>query len=413
MQKRGRFIGGHVPAVGDIARFHQHPSLSQLTRVSFTNFQVPSLHKPQPKEGDDAAALQLYEEDGAVIDAVAAAISQLSALRHLVFESSTVMNDRLLPLLPRDLEHLELINCWEIRSEDLSLFLHTHGSKLRILTLMHNQSLNLAFLTELAESCPNLEELRINMQYYRHHDSLDDSDPMYDYVLLSNQTPSWPQSIRVIDLEHVREWSVETAEMFLQSLVDSAERLHNLRHLALKTMLNIPWQVRATMRSEWGSKMQKVFLRPFEAPESAATLEAQIDSDGSEKRRRRKRSLTPSRRSGRIAAHEAEAVNHSRAAKQRSSSQRRSFYKEPDTDEEEFDVSDPETENEEEEAQPAEEENKVPGLPVQGLCKSVNITFDNQKPREVQFGMEDFLTEDEESEEEWNSDVEEEDAIAF
>ncbi|KAI9155329.1 hypothetical protein HJFPF1_07911 [Paramyrothecium foliicola] len=408
----GRLLGGHVPKIEDIIQLHQTPVFSQLTRVSFTNFQVPSLHKPQPKDGDEEAAARLYEEDGAVIAAVGAAISKLECLQHLVFESSTVMNDRLLPLLPQSLLHLELINCWEIWSEDLATFLQTHGSKMRILTLMHNQSLNLAFLTDLSSTCPKLEELRMSMSYFRHHDSLNDSDPMYDYALLPEQVPSWPPTIRVIDLEHVRDWSVETAEMFLQTLIDNAQNLPNLRHLALKTMLNIPWQSRATMRSEWKSRMEKVFLRPIEPPSNVVAPQESDEPGSARKKSRRKRSLTPSRRSGRIAAHEAEAADQApRASKHRSQSYGRSFYREPDTDED-FDESEPsETEQVE---QGAQSTNQDPELPVQGLCKIVNISFDNQKPREVQYGMEDFLTDNQESDEEWDHDEEEDDdAVVF
>ena len=52
---------------------------------------------------------------------------------------------------------------------------------------------------------------------------------------------------------------------------------------------------------------------------------------------------------------------------------------------------------------------------VQGLCLTVSVTFDNQKVREHQYGMEDFRTEDEneESEEEWDGDFEEDTAVAF
>jgi hypothetical protein len=418
----GRFLGGYVPTVDDIARMHQTPVFSHLTRITFTNFQVPSLYKPQPKRGGEDAAMKLLEEDKSVIESIAKAISQLESLQHLVFESSTVMNHRLLPLLPRTLDHLQLINCWEVRSDDLASFLKTHGSKMRTLTLMHNQSLDLAFLTDLAYSCPQLLELRMNLSYFRHHNFFDDSDPMYDAVLLPEQVPSWPSSIRVIDLEHIRDWSVEAAEMFLQSLIDSAESLPNLRHLAIKTMLNIPWQTRATMRVEWKTKMAKVFLRSYKPPTMLVKApERPNENSIAPKKARRKRSFTPSRRSGRIAAHEAET---SRASKIRPQSRGRSFYKEPDTDE---DFGDDDGDNYEgdrkeeaeddaaaaenmQETQHVDEGTYTPGLPVQGMCKTVSIVFDNQKTREFQYGMEDFLTDDDtESEEEWNSDLDDDD----
>ncbi|KAH7311736.1 hypothetical protein B0I35DRAFT_438796 [Stachybotrys elegans] len=405
----GSLLGGMVATIGDVVALHQTPAFSNLTRVSFTNVQVPSLHKPQPKPGDEEAALMLDREDGAVVQSVANAIAELKSLKHLVFESSTVMNDRLLPLLPDNLEHVELINCWEIKSEDLQLFLSSHGTKIRYLTLMHNQSLDLAFLTTLADTCPCLQELRLSMLYYRHHDSLNDADPLYDFALLPDQVPKWPSSIRVIEMEHIRDWSVETAEMFFQSLIDSAPNLPNLRHLAIKTMLDIPWQTRATMRHEWRGKLERVFLRPLEMPRSG-NASGELDQEDAaahpRKRRRTKLSLSPSRRSGRIAAHKTKSNS-----KLRRRQENYSMYREPDTDED-ITMSDSEDEGH---SQDHDEDaaTQEPDFHVQGLCTTVSILFDNQKPREIQYGMEDFRVEDEESEEEWDGDYEDDDSVVF
>ena len=140
--------------LAEIAQFHQRDTFSHLTKVGFINFQVPSLSMPPPDQGDEEMALQQFNADGAVIEPIANAICELKYLRHLTFESSTVMNHRMLPLLPHNLVQLDLINCWEVRSEDLSLFLNTHSQELKVLNLLSCQSLNLAFLTELAQSCP-------------------------------------------------------------------------------------------------------------------------------------------------------------------------------------------------------------------------------------------------------------------
>ena len=370
-----RLFGG---SIYDMARIHQRSSFSRLTRLSFTNFQVPSLHMLPPKEGDEETALMQYEADGAVIQAIADAILELKFLKHLVFESSTVMNDRLLPLLPHNLTRLDLINCWEVKSDDLARFLCSHGRELEILNLLHNQSLDLAYLTDLAETCPSLREIHMNLSYYRHHESIDDGDPMYDQALTLDQIPKWPSTLRLIEFEHIRDWSVEAAEAFLQSLINQAERLPDLRHLVIKTILNISWQSRATMRREWRAKIDKVFRRAWQPPSECSTLRRDQksppdeDEDGSDnpRKKRRFRGSPPSRRSGRLAL-------------------------QGDVNRDNDDGID------------------VPF--VQGLCEVVTIIIDNQKVRELQYGMEDFLRSgSDESEDEWNGDLDDDDtAIAF
>lgn len=417
----GSLFGGYIADYSDILRVHQTPSFAHLTRLSLTNFQVPSLKNAQqgPENAEDD--LQSNLRDDAAIDAVADAIAQLKFLKHLVFESSTIMTDRLLPLLPRHLTHFELINCWEIKSEDLAVFLMTHGSDLRVLSLMHNQSLSLAFLTILAEACPDLRELRMNMSYFRHHDSLNDADPMYDCALLPSQVPTWPSSIRVIDIEHIRNWSVEAAQMFLQSLVDNAGDLPNLRHIVIKTMLDIPWQARAALRSELRPMVEQVFLRRVEHPQSVSTLQEASSPHESPRSRKRKRSASPRsplRRSGRIEAH---TRSSPRRPRRENTSQRhqpgRSLYKEPDTDEDEFDDDAESSGSEAFEAQQSPTPAAAQPAPViQGLCNTVSIVFDNQKVRELQYSMADFLSDEEESSgEEWDGDNDDENdfAIAF
>ena len=410
-----RLLGAHVANESAISAIHQLPSFAHLTKLSFTNFQVPSLHKPEAK--DEAGALEIYEEDGRVIEAIAGSISQLDSLRHLVFESSTVMNDRLLPLLPTNLMHLELINCWEVRSEDLSQFLHTHGHNMASLTLLHNQSLDLAFLTDLAETCPGLRELHMNLSYYRHHASVSDADPMYDQALLPDQLPLWPSSLRVIEIEHVRQWSAEAAEMFLQSLVDSAPNLPNLRRLAIKTMLNIPWQRRAELRRIWVEKLDHVFLRRWEPPNPVTTLRPQETTADTSvasptKKRKQAQPSPPSRRSGRIAAHASDSDRRSSRGLRHSN---RPLYRDPDTDEDEADFSESEhAASDGGDDGEKSREDAEPQLPVQGMCETVSIMFDNQKVRELQYGMEDFNDdEDESSGDEWNRDEEEEDDHVF
>lgn len=414
----GRFIGGCVPDVQTMGHIHQTPPFSQLTKLSLTNFQVPSLSKLQQKPESEEEELRAYHEDGLVIESVGNAISQLARLDHLVFESSTVLNHRLLPLLPHQLAHLEFINCWEVNSEDLAGFLRTHGGSLRTLTLLHNQSLDLGFLTTLSESCPGLRELHMNLSYYRHHDCVNDADPMYDQALLPSQIPTWPSSLRVIIIEHVRDWSAEAAETCLQSLIDNAKKLPHLRHLAIKSTLDIPWQTRATMRREWRARMEKVFLRPLACPQPRATLRP-LPMDMDEAPRKRKRSggppRPPSRRSGRLAAHADGPTTD--AAKSLRRQRRRPSYRDPDTDEDETDGSAPGQGTDDDAPDDtvtgaAKRSCGYDDLAVQGLCKTVNVQFDNQKVRELQYSMEDFVDDqDTESEDEWQGDHDDDESI--
>ncbi|KAL6852226.1 hypothetical protein J3F83DRAFT_756633 [Trichoderma novae-zelandiae] len=411
----GRLLGGPVANFSDIVRVHQMPAFAHLKRLSLTNFQAPSLLEDDDDDDEDHD-LEISLKNYVATAAIADAIAQLKSLKHLVFESSTIMTKQLLSLLPKDLSHLELINCWEIESEDLAQFLLTHGQCLRALTLMHNQSLNLAFLTVLAEACPNLRELRMNLSYFRHHDSVNDSEPMYDFALLPDQVPTWPASLRVIDLEHIRNWSVETAEMFIQSLVDKARDLPNLRHLVIKTMLDIPWQARATLRSRLRPMVERVFLRESEPPHSYATIVhggSLHDPLGSRKRKRTPLSDSPLRRSNRIEAHIDISPSCSRRYnKLRRRRPGRPVYREPDTDEDEFDesgASDGET-SQVQQGSAAEEP------AIQGLCDVVSIVFDNQKPRELPFTMNDFVADEEVSSgEEWDGDDDDgyDNALAF
>ncbi|KAF7543773.1 hypothetical protein G7Z17_g10467 [Cylindrodendrum hubeiense] len=420
----GRLLGGHVPTIQDITRVHRDPSFAHLTKLSFTNFQVPSLDKPRPKPGDEERELELFNEDCAVIDSIADAISQLQSLQHLVFESSTVMNHRLLSLLPKELTHFSLINCWEVKSDDLEMFLHAHGRNIRTLTLSHNQSLDMAFLPNLANACPHLEELRMNLSYFRLHETLslvnNDSDPMYEVALLPHQIPKWPASLRVVDFEHIRHWSVETAEMFLHSLIDNAGNLPNLRHLAIKTMLNIPWKARADMRHQWRKKLDKVFLRRYEPPRTHTSLRQppidEVAPPPQEKQKKKRLSDPPSRRSTRLAVHASDSESRNSSNSKGRRSLGRPTYQDPETDEDEFESSDDDGDDSpapgDTGPQGQDEGASAPAKPViQGLCTTVSIVFDNQKPTELQYGMEDFMDEDRtESDGDWDGDQDDDEA---
>lgn len=424
-----RLLGKYVTDMADISRIHQLPSFAGIRKLGFTNFQLPSLHKTV-KDDDEDGKEQLYQEDAHAIDSIANSISKLENLKHLIFEASQILNERLLPQLPKTLSRLDLINCWEVNSDELAAFLRTHGNSIGTLNLMHNQSLDMGFLTDLADTCPRLRDLRMNLSYYRHHEWVIDSDPMYEQALLPHQVPMWPQSLHLVEMEHVRLWSLEAAEMFLQSFINSAPELPNLRHLSIKYGLDIPWQDRANMRKKWYEKLTKVFLRPWTPPKLFTTLRPQLpaaapagtsSSPAQRGRPKKPQDWKPSplsRRSGRIAA----TSDSDRGAAGRLRKNSRPLYRDPDTDEDEVEFTDDEVFfNPDAKKQELADDNQdlsdndASNAPfVQGLCETVNILFDNQKASEMQYGMEDFFDEDSESSgEEWNSnnDVDEDDSV--
>ena len=239
----------NVRRMGEI---HQLASFQGLERLSLTNYDHPRRTKKSESSKDGVSLAQ--------------SISALPNLRHLTFESCNIVDDELLPLLPRQLTGLTLINCPTVSSDNLQPYLDSHGSKLKELTLSHNLSLNLSFLPWLASACPQLEQLKMDFQYFGSHSLHPNPSPNFEVLLLSSEIPTWPSTLRTLELVHLRNWSLETAEMFLQSLVLSASNLLQLRRLVLKAILKIGWRDRANFRDLWIPKLSHVFLRKPDPP---------------------------------------------------------------------------------------------------------------------------------------------------
>jgi hypothetical protein len=245
-------LAGKKRPIESLLDIHQSPSFSGLRKIAFVNYQKVWVRK--------------NAEDPRHEKLLADTLNVLSGLEHLAFESSTLVNSILLPLLPINLKHLEIINCSEVDSDDLAVFLISHGSQLRTLTLNHNISLNLSFLTVLGSSCPHLESLRMNLTYYNAHSSYRDSDPGYERLLAVNEKPHWPATLRTIELTQLRRWDIDTAKMFFQSILESADTLVNLRRLVIKAILNTSWRDRSSFRDEWVGAFERVFKGHFDPP---------------------------------------------------------------------------------------------------------------------------------------------------
>ncbi|KAH8677538.1 hypothetical protein BX600DRAFT_450066 [Xylariales sp. PMI_506] len=385
-------LAGESCSLDKLEAIHKTPSFANLRKITFVNYQVPSLNT---LNADDAA---IVEMDLPKIQQMAVAIGALPHLEHLVFESSTIVNAALLNSLPKGLKHLQLINCWDVTADTLREFLLTHGHSLDELTLEHCQALSLAFLPVLGTACPNLTHLTINLKYFRYLDSYNDADPDYKDLLGDGQVPTWPSSLEYLDIQHMRHWGgsseIETARVFFKSLTDSASTLPHLRHISLKAMINAPIRERSKFRDKWVPRMEDVFKRPFVNPKPVPRRPKAIPPLKKDKSPESTKvcavAVPPSRRSTRIAERPPTETLTSEVpsaserelkvmARLRNESKRLTAQM-PQRD---YNADD-------------EDSDDVLGTgegPAfkQRLCTVVDIQVDNQKLGENQFGMTDFM----------------------
>ncbi|MCJ1455475.1 hypothetical protein MMC28_005830 [Mycoblastus sanguinarius] len=201
-------------------------------------------------------------------DMLADALNALPNLNGLSFRMSSVVNERLVPMLPNNLQDLEMIDCPILFSRSLKGFLIEKGRLMRTLILDHNQSLNLSFVACLGDSCPNLEVLKMDLRYLSSHYCFQDTDPKYTALIGSTEKPTWPASLQTLELQYLRKWSLENAEVFFSSLTDAAESLTYLRQLKIKASLDQSgWRERVGFRDKWTQRLRCVFLRISPPPD--------------------------------------------------------------------------------------------------------------------------------------------------
>ncbi|KAK0705132.1 hypothetical protein B0H67DRAFT_649497 [Lasiosphaeris hirsuta] len=404
--------------LAQIRSLHLKPAFASLKKLCFINYQVPSLKARRPEDAEEALA-----QDRAFVQSFADAISALPDLEYLSIESSTVVNEDLLACLPESIKTLELLNCWEVFSEEFASYLLSRGHKLEHLSLHHNQSLNLGFLSVLGTACPNLQTLSVDLKNFNHHEFYHDSDPNYEDVLTVDQIPKWPESLEIIEMRNMRKWTAEAAEVFFQSLVDSAPRLPKLRHLALKAMLDIPFRQRSAIRDKWAAKLKRVFLRKQVDPRPFFTLRPKPNRDEEKAKKAAAKTRaaaklsgtanSASRRSNRLAEQFSNPSSRSSSVgRDLRQARAKPSYVEPDTD---VEVSEADEESADESRPssaptPASQDTQAESdFFRHGMCESVDIQLDNQKPRERTWQMEDFMDEnasDDLSDEDWSGDRE-------
>ncbi len=380
-----------------MCKYHQSPSFRTLRHLEISD------HPEFVTSAED----QAHQEDK-----IAEAISLLPSLNSLELETCDIVNARFLERLPKTLTRLRLANCEALDSDAMQVFFSQDGGcLLEELVLDHNVRLDLAFLPLLKSTCSRLRVLSMDLHYYSQHHTVNDADARYQYLLGANDIPTWPSTLQTIQLIHLQKWEAEGAQNLFSSLIDSAHELPNLRRLTLYAHISISWRDRASFRERWIDKLTKVFLRRCQDPDpSLASMkafrmakqlrEAQAASPSSSRRRvvavyipvppqsgpdfsdHDDEQLGPAgRRSKRIAESEKQRAEQSATVGQSTGT---------GTDDSGSGSS---TDSLDDEDEPAF---------VQGMCNVVDVTIDNQRPREEQFNESHFLDSEGSGDEDWN-----------
>ena len=404
---------------GFMIQTHTNKAFEYLSRLVVCGFDVNDSAEPPPSQIEGA-----QQPPG-----LASSISVLRHLKDLTFISCDVILEDFLERLPTNLERLELSNCLEVTSDMLQMYLVGGGSHLRELVLNHNAALNLAFLPSLKSLCPKLEVLKMDFTYYSERYNYNDAWAMYDQLLTENEVPTWPTSLRHLELVNLQKISTGPAQNLFRSLVDNARDLPDLRHLVIQAHINIPWRDRAGFRDQWIERLQRVYLRKNEGPNQkwgslkqfklwkqaqangralkdapakpakAPYVDTDDEGDVPVRRRLSHVRVTPRKPSANIDVY-SDSGSDCEPEKSRRGRPRRSARvaesqstSAPDEDS---------SESEEEEVNWRSQ----PELFIQGLCQVVDIRIDNQRPRENQYTEANFLDSEPSGDEDWHSGAE-------
>ena len=409
---------------------HMMPPFQTLRNLTLVNYPAGPIEKGRPCE-----------------DMLAEAINLLPKLKDLHFHMSSV-NDQLLSKLPYNLQTLEIVECPVLKSSSLDDFLAAKGGNMRQLILDHNQSLNLSFLTHLAQSCPKLELLKADLRYFGTLNATRDTDPRYDALLLDGEKPTWPTTLRSLELFHLRKWNLQTAEVFFSSLTNSAQKLPSLRQLKIKASLDESgWRERIAFRDNWTEKLRHVFLRRspppnphFESISAFKAFKAQQKEGKMAIRESQRRSFTRAttsklnnesivharriemapqtvvkdvsesdsdaplvkiRRSTRAKTQRDYTLSESSPIRPKAPRRRRRRKGSDDSSSEDSAIDDDGI------LEPDIQRTSVDReavLYVQGLCDVVDVLIDNLRPTDEQLKEDDFLDEEVSGDEDWNGD---------
>lgn len=409
---------------GFMAQIHSSKPFEYLERLTVCGFRYNDSAEPgPPEEGSDVTAPGL-----------ATSMTLLPDLKDLTFISCDVVMDKFLERLQKTLERLELTNCLELTSDMLQTYLVTGGSQLRELVLDHNTSLNLAFLPALRTFCPKLEVLKMDLRYYSERMNSFDADPLYDELLAVDEIPTWPASLRHLELVHLQKFPAEAAQNLFRSLVDGAADLPELRYLVLQAHINIPWRDRAGFRDQWIERLQRVYLRRSElpdphlgslrqfrlwkqaqaagrgrvpgSPDPLANSNEDSDDDFIANRKLSHIQLSPAK------PHDGDTDVYSDSSPEKRPRPTRRSQRVAEASQASQSASPAAGADSDAESPVADEDTdawrKLPEFHIQGLCNVVDIRIDNQRPRENQFTEGDFLDSEASGDEDWHEGAEDE-----
>lgn len=391
----------------NMTRIHQNRCFERLERLVVCGFDYSDSAEPT------ATAASPEGSATPKPPTLTSAISYLPKLKDLTFISCDIVMEDFLLRLPPTLERLELTNCLEVTADILQSYLATNGSQLRELVLKSNAALNLSFLTSLKAACPKLERLVMDTIYYSERQNYNDAYAFYDHLLTASEIPTWPSTLRHLELSNLQKWGADAASTLFQSLIDAAPELLDLRQLIIQAHIDIAWRDRADFRDNWVDKLRAVFLHKASPPaphlcslrryrewkeEQPLPRKALENGDAADLTQRQLAHvrITPRKASlDHTPLFEADSGDedqpHTRAPPRRSArvAETASLTVTPGSDTSE-----------------TEEEDDAPASFVQGLCRIVDIRIDNQRPRETQYTEANFIDSELSGDEDWHSGAE-------
>ena len=377
-----------------LTEIHLRPSFQTLEHLELSDF---------PAFG------RLAEQQAREVE-VAEIIGLLPNLKSLELVTCDMIHTPFTEHLPRTLTRLRIANSPGLTSDTLHTYLSKNGScQLRELILDHNVRLDLAFLPMLKQTCPHLQTLKMDLHYYSQRHTVNDAVAKYDYLLGVDEIPSWPSTMRELELVHLQKWTSEGAQNLFQSLIDSAGDLVHLRKLVLHAHINISWRDRVAFREKWIGKLRGVFLDQREPSMHLASFKTWRRWKGIEDA---STDLAPSAPGVRLFSHveipkrtqSAESsqlasdsdLSSKRRSRRIADSEAASLRRRSSTSSEAVSSSD-----DKEDVSLDENGQDDSEITVQGLCDVVDIRIDNQRPREEQYNESHFLDSEASGDEEW------------
>ncbi|KAF2168127.1 hypothetical protein M409DRAFT_65641 [Zasmidium cellare ATCC 36951] len=418
---------------GMMTTAHQSKVFSRLDRLVVCGFNYEDSSEPKAPEGSDGIYCKLYDLDNAnpATEAIATppglatSIQKLPAIQDLTFISCDIIMEKFLQRLPQNLQRLELSNCLEITSDMMRAFFNTSGAQLKELVLNHNAALNLSFLQALKVSCPRLEVLKVDLHYYSERFTINDATALYDELLPEDEVPTWPSTLRHLEIVHAQKWSPESAQNLFRSLIDSAPELLDLRSLVLQAHINIPWRDRVGFRDQWIERLRRVYLRrEIEPAKNLGSIRQyklwkqaqgldnvesmdELGHDNQADAARITRTMSHVQVSTHKSSGDTEAYSDSDVPPAAAHGQPRRSKRVAETQVSQASKSNsPSPESDEESESEEEEWRKQPEKFIQGLCQLVDIRIDNQRPRENQWTEGDFLDSEVSGDEDWQEGAE-------